>query len=192
MRKYSEKEKEALRQTILEASRTLLSTKGWAGVTVREIAGALGTSRGPVQDNFTQSELAARLVELTYDVLFDVTAQVPGPYRVDDIVRTVVATLRTRRQAAAFTVHVIATLALSDEGSLPGLPQRIREERTTAIAIIELHLSKGLDREREWPVEDVAPALLRWFELACSSMVTNPQAEDADLLLLRRAFPSLT
>jgi hypothetical protein len=89
-------------------------------------------------------------------------------------------------------VQVISVLAISEEDSLSGLRQQIRDERATAVSIIEQYLREGLDREREWPVDKVAPSLLRWFELTCSSMVTNPQVEDADLLLLRRAFPSLT
>lgn len=192
MRRYSDEERDALRDTILETARTQLSTKGWEGISVRELAKALGKSPGPVQDNFSQAELADELVRLTYDVLFDVTANLPAPYRVDDVVRTSILMMRKRPQTAAFAIHVISALASDEMSRLPGLSATVRGERVAAAEIMKAYLSEGLDHTMEAPVADVAPALLRWFELACWTLVTNPEVDDADLHLLRRAIPTLT
>lgn len=191
--RYSEETRRELERLYLLGAEKVVAHRGWEAGTVREIAKVLEISRGPIHEHFRGLRLKKALIAEAYLHLSRavlLACQKPGT--LDDLLQVVINHLRHDKEAAPLMVQV-AALAAADEAPGGGeLGRDIIAARVGAAKFIEQQIGERLGATHQRARDIKSEAMVKWYELACMSLVMHVAPSDPDLLNLAKGFHSLS
>lgn len=191
--RYSEETRRELDRLYLLGAEKVVAHRGWEAGSVREITKVLEMSRGPIHDHFKGLRLEKALIAETYLHLSRAilrASQKPGTF--DDLLQVVVDHLRQDKEAARLMVQVAALAAADEAPDADELRADIIVARVGAAKFIEQQLGERLGTTHQRARDIKSEAIVKWYELACMSLVMHVAPSDPDLLSLATGFRSLS
>lgn len=192
MPRYTQAQRSAVKDKILDAAESLVVRQGWYACTVRPVAKAAGVSYGPVHDHFKGFALKTELVGVAYaNLVSAVEIALRLPVSLRQIPLSVAAYLRSNPQVSPLTVQVTALFAAPEAPGGEELRAAIKRTRASAAQLIQAALEGADFHDTRDQLASFSLALVRWFETACTLHAMCPDASLDDLTGLILGFKDL-
>ena len=191
MPRHSEDTQSKLDRRFLLVAEELVAHGGWEAGTVRKVAEAAGTSRGPIHDRYKGLGLKKALIDEAYrHLLRALLVQGKELSSLEDMLEAVVGYLRADKEAAPLMVQVAALMAAQRAPGGDELWHAIIRARVRSAKIIESQLGHVLaphQRGREIRAE----AIVKLYEVTCMTIVIDVARSNPDLIGLAKGFVEL-
>lgn len=189
MPRYSDQQRERLRDQYLQAAADLAISQGWAAVSVRNIAGIVQKSPSPVHREGISS-LKKELViwafaELKVALVTFMDAVPPKP--LSELHASILEHLHDRPEAVRLMVQASAQVGLTGSAEAEGLSKHYLVEQKRAIIQVAYFHRKITAPSERTNIYSWAESLVRWYVAVCVTLVTDVSVTDAWLLAMAKS-----